>query len=137
MMVIFPIEMMHKMQKIVIGIMQIAVLYFFSLAGNYLANLLHLSFPGSLIGLGLLFLLLQLKIIPDKWVVTGGDWLLTELLLFFIPSVVAVIQYQDLFQKNGFGLFFIILIGTVTVMITSGLTAELMIQHKVKRGKLI
>ncbi|ADY57330.1 LrgA family protein [Syntrophobotulus glycolicus DSM 8271] len=123
----------HRMKEIMIGIIQIAVLYLFVLAGNDLAHLFHLDFPGSLIGLALLFLLLHFNIVPCKWVMIGGNWLLTELILFFIPSVVAVIQYQDILQKIGIDLFFIILIGTITVMISSGLTAELMMHHKVKK----
>lgn len=65
----------------------------------------------------------------------GNDWrklAAYRIDFVFIPSVVAVIQYQDILQKIGIDLFFIILIGTITVMISSGLTAELMMHHKVK-----
>lgn len=134
---IFPLTVIDKIRKIGIGIIQIAILYVFSVAGNYLAEALHLSFPGSLIGMGLLFLLLRLRIFPYRWVVIGGNWLLTELLLFFIPSVVAVIQYEDLIHEAGLEFLFIILIGTIIVMISSGLTAELIMQYKRVRGKII
>ncbi|WP_425803002.1 CidA/LrgA family protein [Desulfitobacterium sp. Sab5] len=135
--VIFPETIIDKIRKIEIGIIQIAILYVFSVAGNYLAKVLHLSFPGSLIGMGLLFLLLRLRIFRYRWVVIGGNWLLTELLLFFIPTVVAVIQYEDLIHKAGLEFLFIILIGSIIVMISSGLTAELIMQHKQGRGKII
>ncbi|WP_407311486.1 CidA/LrgA family holin-like protein [Desulfosporosinus sp. SB140] len=123
-----------KLRKAATALIQIGVLYFFSLVGSYLAELLHLNFPGSLIGMGILFILLRLKIVSFKWVDIGGNWLLTELLLFFIPSVVAIIQYGQFLHQDGFDLFFIILIGTVTVMVSSGLTAELIIRSK--RGKV-
>lgn len=124
-----------KIEKIVITMIQIGVLYFFSLTGNYLAEILHLNFPGSLIGMGILFILLLLGIFPFNWVGSGGNWLLAELLLFFIPSVVAVMQYEQFFHQEGLTLFLIILIGTVTVMVSSGLTAELILRNK--RGKTL
>ena len=123
-----------KLQKIGVGLIQITVLYLFSVGGNYLAEKIHLNFPGSLLGMGGLFLCLQLRIFPYKWVAIGGNWLLTELLLFFIPSIVAVVQYKSLIYQAGLQFLGIILVGTVIVMISSGLTAEFMIQHRQGRG---
>ncbi|MDQ7097113.1 CidA/LrgA family holin-like protein [Desulfosporosinus sp. PR] len=119
-----------NLRKTVIALIQIGILYFFSLMGNYLAELFHFNFPGSLIGMGILFTLLRLGIFPFKWVDIGGNWLLAELLLFFIPSVVAIMQYKQFFHQEGLNLFLIILIGTVAVMVSSGLTAELIIKSK-------
>jgi holin-like protein len=124
---------LFKLWKILIAMMQIGVLYCFTLAGNYLAQVLRLNFPGSLIGMGLLFVLLRLGIFPYHWVASGGNWLLAELLLFFIPSVVAVMQYKQLFLQEGLALFLTILSGTVIVMVSSGLTAELMLNKRWKR----
>ena len=122
-----------KLWKILIAILQIGVLYCFALTGNYLAEVLRLNLPGSLIGMGLLFILLRLGIFPYKWVTSGGNWLLAELLLFFIPSVVAVMQYKQLFLQEGLALFLTILIGTVIVMVSSGLTAELILNKRWRR----
>jgi Putative effector of murein hydrolase LrgA len=132
---VLQIIRVFKPGKIFIALIQIGILYFFYLTGNYLAKILHLDLPGSLIGMGILFILLRIGIFPFNWVVVGGNWLLAELLLFFIPSVVAVMQYGQLFYQEGLDLILIILIGTVTVMVCSGLTAELIIRSK--RGKIL
>ncbi|HEX9082358.1 MAG TPA: CidA/LrgA family protein, partial [Holophagaceae bacterium] len=51
---------------------------------------LHLPIPGSVAGLGLLVLALRRGWLSLPWVKEGADWLLAEMLLFFIPAVVAV-----------------------------------------------
>ena len=121
--------------KLLTAFAQICVLYCFSVAGSFLAGIIHSNFPGSLIGMLILFILLRLEVFPLKWVDLGGGWLLAELLLFFIPSVVAVMQYQQFFLKEGLDIFLIILISTAAVMASSGLTAELVIRSK--RGKAL
>ncbi|MGC7873872.1 CidA/LrgA family protein [Desulfosporosinus sp. SYSU MS00001] len=128
------ITKMLKLTRIFIAIIQIGILYIFSLIGSFLGELLHLNFPGSLIGMGILFILLHLKVFPYNWVVIGGNWLLAELLLFFIPSVVAIMQYIQFLHREGLDLFLIILISTAAVMVSSGLTAEMITR---KGGKAL
>jgi len=100
--------------KIVKSIVQIGYLYILLLIGNTIARLLHLPIPGSIIGLVLLFLLLQFHIIKLEWIELGAAVLLSELLLFFIPSAIGVIYYHALFGVQGMkGLLFFFLGGIV------------------------
>ncbi|WP_088225683.1 CidA/LrgA family holin-like protein [Desulfosporosinus sp. FKB] len=131
---VLKITKMFKLRRIFLALIQIGILYIFSLVGSFLGKVLHLNFPGSLIGMGILFILLRLGIFPYNWVVIGGNWLLAELLLFFIPSVVAIMQYMQFLHREGLDLFLIILISTVTVMVSSGLTAEMITR---KGGKAL
>lgn len=56
----------------------------FSHDREFLSTYLHL--PGSVLGLLLLFLLLQVKIVKVEWVELGAALLLAQLLLFsFLP----------------------------------------------------
>ena len=89
--------------KIVKSIVQIGYLYILLLIGNTIARLLHLPIPGSIIGLVLLFLLLQFHIIKLEWIELGAAVLLSELLLFFIPSAIGVIDYHALFGARNEG----------------------------------
>ncbi|WP_088185730.1 CidA/LrgA family holin-like protein [Desulfosporosinus sp. FKA] len=131
---VLQITRMFKPRRIFLALIQIGILYIFSFVGSFLGKLLHLNFPGSLIGMGILFILLRLEIFPYNWVVIGGNWLLAELLLFFIPSVVAIMQYIQFLHQDGLDLFIIILISTVAVMVSSGLTAEMITR---KGGKAL
>lgn len=110
--------------KIVKSIVQIGFLYFLLLIGNSIARLLHLPIPGSIIGLVLLFLLLQFHIIKLEWIELGAALLLSELLLFFIPSAIGVIDYDVLFGVQGMKVVLVIVGSAIIVMFVTGYTAQ-------------
>ncbi|WP_028535722.1 CidA/LrgA family protein [Paludibacterium yongneupense] len=84
---------------------------------NLVVAHLGLPVPGSVLGLGILALLLISGAIPEKWIAIGAAWLMADMLLFFIPPVVAVLKYRTLLAPCGLGLIAILIIGTATVMI--------------------
>lgn len=57
---------------------------------------------------------------PIKWVKAGSRWLLAEMLLFFVPAVVAVVNYASLLMVEGWRIFAVIAVSTT---LTLGLTA--------------
>jgi len=122
------------MKKIALGLLQVAGLTAFALLVNSLTSLLHLPVPGSIIGMALLFILLELGIIRLSWVDIGGAWLLAELLLFFIPSAVGVMKYSALLESDGLRLMAVVLIGTFVVMSSSGLLTGAIYKVKERRS---
>lgn len=100
---------------------------------NGLASLLHLKIPGSILGIALVFLLLQTKILKLEWVDLGAKWLLAEMLLFFIPPAAGMIQYQTLLLSNGFRILLVVACSTVTVMVCAGLLTERLAKLKERR----
>ncbi|WP_288820741.1 CidA/LrgA family protein [uncultured Leclercia sp.] len=68
--------------------------------GNFLASLLPITIPGSIIGMLLLFVLLALQIIPAKWVKPGCSVLIRYMALLFVPIGVGVMQYYDLLKAQ-------------------------------------
>ncbi|GLH74322.1 hypothetical protein GETHLI_28240 [Geothrix limicola] len=93
-------------------------------AADQAARGLHLPIPGSVLALGALVLLLHTGLLPLAWIKEGADWLLAEMLLFFIPAVVAVVQYPSVILKAGWQLLVVILVGTVAVMVGTALVVE-------------
>ncbi|MFO1442391.1 CidA/LrgA family holin-like protein [Bacillus sp. Bva_UNVM-123] len=118
------------MKKLLIGCTQILLLCGFTYVMGKLSGFLHLQIPGSIIGFIVLFILLQTKIVKLKWIEVGGSWLVTELLLFFIPSAVGMIHYRELLLDNGLKIIFILIVSSSVVMICSGLVAEKMTARK-------
>ncbi|WP_374965653.1 CidA/LrgA family holin-like protein [Lysinibacillus sp. RS5] len=116
--------------KIVNSIVQIGYLYVLLFVGNSIARLLHLPIPGSIIGLVLLFLLLQFHIIKLEWIELGAGLLLSELLLFFIPSAIGVIDYDSLFGVQGVKAVLVIVVSAIVVMFATGFTAQWLEQRK-------
>jgi holin-like protein len=121
------------MKKIAIGLLQVAGLTAFSMLINKLTPLLHIPLPGSIIGMVILFLLLESGVISLNWVEVGASWLLAELLLFFIPSAVGVMKYSSLLEANGLQLLAVVLVGTFAVIAGSGLLTGAIYKVKERR----
>ena len=59
--------------KYVTLLLQVGVLYVFSLVGMWIQEIFHLSIPGSLIGMLILFLFLFTRVLPLKWFELGAE----------------------------------------------------------------
>ncbi|MEK5025489.1 CidA/LrgA family protein [Paenibacillus sp. FSL M7-1046] len=121
------------MKKLSLGLLQVAGLTIFSMLINTLTPLLHIPIPGSIIGMILLFLLLESGVIRLNWVEVGASWLLAELLLFFIPSAIGVMKYSSLLEADGLQVLAVVLVGTFAVMAGSGVLTGAI--YKVKERK--
>lgn len=121
------------MKKLTIGLLQVAGLTVFSMLINALTPLLHIPLPGSIIGMLILFLLLESGVVRLNWVEVGASWLLAELLLFFIPSAVGVMKYSSLLEADGLQVLAVVLIGTFAVIAGSGLLTGAIYKVKERR----
>ncbi|MFJ5771253.1 CidA/LrgA family protein [Psychrobacillus sp. NPDC093180] len=108
------------MKKYIRIVLQICILYLFSFLGNFIVEMLHIKFPGSIVGLLLLLGCLHLKIIPVQVIKEGAGFLLGILALFFIPSTVGVMNYPELMSINGILLVFSVIISTVLTILVTG-----------------
>ncbi len=86
--------------------------------------------PASMIGLIFLFIVLQLRLVKLKWVEQGAAWLLAELLLFFIPSAVGIVNYDEILNMKGIETVLLIAVSTFIVMGATGFTAEKIYNRK-------
>jgi len=109
---------------------QIAFLILVSWLMNKLVQWLHIPVPGSILGMILVFLLLQMKLLPRKWLEAGSNWLIATMLLFFIPPAVGIISYRQLLVDTGWQIVLVIVLGTVIVMVCSGLVAQVIAKRK-------
>lgn len=103
--------------------LQIFIIFTFSLIGTFISNLLPLPIPGSIIGMLLLFFALEFKLIKLAYVEKGADNLMKYLSLFFVPLTVGVIDYLDVLSTNALALIVLIL---VTTIVTYGISAKTM-----------
>jgi holin-like protein len=112
------------MMKLGIIILQVCFLYIFFFLGTALKQMIPLPIPASMFGLFLLFLALCCKVIKLEWVEQGAKWLLAELLLFFVPSAVGIVNYQQIISFQGVEIVLLISFSTMIVMGMTALTAE-------------
>jgi len=69
-------------------------------AGIFIASLLPITIPGSIIGMLILFVLLALQVLPAKWVNPGCFVLIRYMALLFVPIGVGVMQYYDVLKAQ-------------------------------------
>ena len=118
--------------KYVTLLLQVGVLYVFSLVGTWIQGVFHLSMPGSLIGMLILFLLLSTRVLPLKWFELGAEKLIVFLPLFLIPSTTGLMEYGSfLFSKESI-IFPLVVASTVVTLIVSGYISQLLITTKIK-----
>ncbi|MDN4608129.1 CidA/LrgA family protein [Sporosarcina highlanderae] len=120
--------------RIINIIFQICILYIFSYIGTVLQNFFHLIIPGSIIGLLLLFTCLCFKIVPVKWIEDGAGFVLSILMLFFIPTTVGIMNYSSLLSFNG-ALFVLAVLSSTIISIAITGTAGQFFEKKEEKRK--
>ncbi|PNZ81553.1 CidA/LrgA family protein [Staphylococcus petrasii] len=116
-------------------VVQIAIIIVISYIGSLLQDLLHIPLAGSIVGMILLYILLELKIIRINWISEGAEFLLSTMVFFFIPSVVGIMDIFSNITKSYIIFFLLIIVGTSCVALVSGYIAEKMVkQPKAKKG---
>lgn len=102
--------------------------------GEYISSFIQniIVIPGNIIGMILLFLLLQFKVIKLDKVNELGDLLINNMAIFFVPSGVSLIRSLDLISDNIFVLLMTIFFSTIAVMYITGFVVEKMINNKPK-----
>jgi holin-like protein len=116
--------------KLIKIIIQILFINLFLLIGVAVKSIVNVPIPASMFGLIILFLALMLNIVKLKWVEQGGKWLLAELLLFFVPSAVGIVNYKEILGWQGIETVVLIIFSTMIVMGTTAYVAEKLYNRK-------
>ncbi|EIL96444.1 MULTISPECIES: CidA/LrgA family protein [Rhodanobacter] len=106
-------------------LVQVLLLVVLCAVCEYVVRAWRLPVPGSVLALGVLLLMLACGVVPMSSLRRGADWLLAEMLLFFIPAVMAVSQHAALLRAEGVRIVAVILIGTVLVMTATAFLVDL------------
>lgn len=112
--------------------LQIAVVIGFWLAGNAIAQRTHAPIPGGIIGMALLLALLASGGMRESTVRGGANWFVAEMLLFFVPAVLAILDHPELFGMLGLKILTLIVVSTILVMAVTALTVEIALRLRVQ-----
>lgn len=114
---------------------QIGIILGIWACGEIISSLIQniIVIPGPIIGMIILFLLLQSKILKEEKIKDLSDFLLSNMGLFFIPAGVSLINSLGLIRDNALLLILCILLVNVVVMITSSKSVDFMISLKEKK----
>ena len=111
------------------AMLQIIIILAIWAIASLLQQIMHLPVASGILGFFILLLLLEVKWLQLEEVENGADLLLGELLVFFIPPVVGVIQYQELLLASGWKIIAAIAISTFMVMAVSVFTVRMFLQQ--------
>ncbi|EAA5919799.1 CidA/LrgA family protein [Salmonella enterica] len=116
--------------QVPVQVLLYAGLFIFS---QYFVSWLHLPLPANLVGMVLMLALIVCRIIPLSWVRAGARWLLAEMLLFFVPAVVAVVNYAHLLLVDGWRILSVIAISTLMVLGATAWVVDKVYRYEMSR----
>ncbi len=101
---------------------------------QYLVNRWQVPLPANPVGMVMLLLLIVCRVIPVSWA-RRARWLLAEMLLFFVPAVVAV-NYAQLLMVDGWRIFLVIALSTLMVLGATASVVDKVYRYEVGRLKM-
>ena len=77
----------------------------------------------------------RLQVPVQVLIYAGARWLLAEMLLFFVPAVVAVVNYAQLLMVDGWRIFLVIGLSTMMVLGATAWVVDKVYRYEVSRMK--
>ena len=114
-------------------LLQTLLILVFWLAGEALVRTAGLPIPGAVIGLFIVLSLLGGKQLSICTVRRGAEWFLAEMLLFFVPAVLAVLDHPELIGLMGLKILAVIVLGTIIVMTVTAVVMD--VCYRLSTGK--
>jgi len=113
-----PLLLMHRTPLLQLGM--VAACW---LAGEAVVRSLGIRLPGGIVGLAMLLLLLMSRRLSAPAMRRGAQWLL-DMLLFFVPAVLAVLDHREFLGLVGLKILFVIVLSTAAVMLVTAFAVD-------------
>ncbi|MDD1139021.1 CidA/LrgA family protein [Pseudomonas sp. TNT2022 ID233] len=107
---------------------ELAVLLALYLLGCQIAAWLAWPIPGGVIGMALLLMGFALGWVKPAALQLGAGLLMAEMLLFFIPALMSLLDYGALLRDDGWRILLVIAASTLMVMLVTAFTVELAVR---------
>ena len=113
-------------------LVELAILCALFLLGGQLATWLGWPIPGGVMGLALLLILFASGVLKPAMLQLGAGWLMAEMLLFFIPALMSLLDSGPLIREEGWRILLVIAVSTLMVMVVTALTVELVCRWRLR-----
>ena len=107
----------HQISSIYKVILQIGLLILIWWISSIIQKQFNLPISAAVIGLFMVLIGLMTGIFKLNWIKSGSDFILGELVLFFIPCFIGLMKYKNLFITEGWQLIVVVVLGTICVMV--------------------
>lgn len=103
---------------------QVGLVCLFWLASDLVVKLTKLPVPAGVLGLGVVLLLLMTQCMILDTIKRGTELLLGDMLLFFVPAVLAVLEHHEFLSVLGLKILFVIVLSTLLVMLVTAVVVD-------------
>jgi len=114
---------------------QLCLVFFVYLASEGIAALLPFTFPASVLSMVILLVLLLTKVLKPSQLKESSDFLLGNMIMFFIPTCVSVITYADVLFRNFWPIVLISLLTTPLVFFVTGQVVQITMKRIRRKGE--
>jgi holin-like protein len=121
---------MKRLSRLARLVAELLVLLAIYQVGCEISLWLNLPIPGGVIGLALLLLTFATGLVKPATLQTGAGLLLAEMLLFFIPPLMSLLDYGTLVRNEGWRIMLVIGCSTLMVMLVTAFTVEMVCRLK-------
>ena len=104
--------------------LQLLIIFGFSFIGNVISNVFCLPVPGSILGMILLFLALQFKLLEFRHVDEAGSFLINNMTILFLPAGVGIMAKWNLISHFWAQILLIVVGALVINMLILGKLVE-------------
>ena len=112
------------------GPLQLGLVLAFWFAGQSIVRLTGLPVPGGVVGMLAVLLLFATRWLSVLSMRRGAEWLIGDMVLFFVPAVLAVLDHRELLGVVGLKVLGVILCSTIAVLGVTGLTVDLCFRRR-------
>lgn len=116
--------------RLLIELVVLLAIYFL---GTQLAVWLAWPIPGGVVGLGLLLATFANGLVKPAALQLGAGVLMAEMLLFFIPALMSLLDYGGLVRNDGWRILLVIGFSTLSVMLVTAFTVEMVCRWSMRR----
>lgn len=112
---------------------QFAIILIINFVGVLIQRTFNLPLPGTIIGMILLFLMLWSKILKIEQVEKVCDFLVLNMIVFFLAPAVELLEHINLLKDGFFRIILLLIITTVITMAVTGRTVQYFIKKMEKK----
>ncbi len=104
---------------------QLAIIFGLCLMGDLISSLLPFAFPGSVVSMLLILLLLSTNLLKEQSLGESADFMLRNMTFFFIPPGVSIIRYMDIIHSIWWQLLVVNIVSVITCFAAASWTVVL------------
>ena len=109
---------------------ELIIILYITYAGSILKELLHIPLPGTIVAMMLMFILLYKKYLKLDTIGKTTDFLLTNMTILFLPSMIEMYEYFPMLKKDLFKILFLMIITTILTIVVTSKVVNMLIEKR-------